>query len=289
MNRSRALPGIFKLMKLRNKLAYLILSLAVLMPLGAFAGQNADIEVMRKAFENSTKAEGVKLGDYSLVDQDGLRFELSEYFKTNKPLVVGFAYTSCDSVCPTITAELKKAVDGARGKLGDRFNVLTIAFDPARDTSKNLREYGGRFTRDFKGFRFATSDEATIARLTGQFGYFYRKNAEGGFDHIDMVSIVRPDGTIYKQVYGVRTQGASVGTRLEELLNGKPESAKSASLITKIAYFCATYDPVTGKYVVNYALLVGFLLEVIFVSAVFIAVWGRRILAFSRRRFKSGS
>lgn len=276
-------------MKLRNKAAYFILSLIVLLlSRGAFAGQNADIEVMRKAFENSTKAEGVKLDDYLLVDQDGLRFQLGEYFKTGKPLVVGFAYTSCDSVCPTITAELKKAVDNARIKSGDRFNVLTIAFDPARDTAKKLREYGRRFTRDFRDFRFATSDEATIAKLTRQFGFFYAKNREGGFDHIDMVSIVRPDGTIYKQVYGVRTQGASVGTRLEELLTGKSESVKSASLITKIAYFCTTYDPVTGKYVVNYALLVGFLLEVIFVTAVFIAVWGQRILAFSRRHFKRG-
>jgi len=280
----------FKEMKLRNKVGYFIFSmLVILLPSGAYAGQNADIEVMRKAFEDSTKAEGVKLDDYSLVDQDGSRFQLSEYFKTGKPLVVGFAYTSCDSVCPTITAELKKAVDDARRKLGDRFNVLTIAFDPARDTAKRLREYGGRFTRDFSGFRFATSDEATIARLTRQFGFFYKKNAEGGFDHIDMVSIVRPDGTIYKQVYGVRTQGASVGTRLEDLITGKSESAKSASLITKIAYFCTRYDPVTGKYVINYALLVGFLLEVIFVTAVFIAVWGHRILAFSRRHFKRGS
>ncbi len=282
--------GCFKVMKLCNKVTFFILSLIViLLPLGAFAGQNADIEIMRKAFESSTKAEGVKLDDYSLVDQDGKRFQLGEYFNAGKPLVVGFAYTSCDSVCPTITTEFKKAVDDARKKFGDRFNVLTIAFDPARDTSKKLREYGQRFTRDFRDFRFATSDEATIEKLTRQFGFFYVKNREGGFDHIDMVSVVRPDGTIYKQVYGVRTQGNSVVTRLEELITGKPESLKSASLITKIAYFCTRYDPATGKYVVNYALLVGFLLEVIFVATVFIAVWGRRILDFSRRHFKRGS
>ena len=289
-NQQKCRTRYFKEMKLRNKASYVIVFLImILLPVYAYADSKADIETMRKAFQDSTKAEGVKLNDYVLVDQDGKRFHLSDYFKAGKPLAVGFAYTSCNSVCPTIIAEFKKAVDDARSKFGNRFNALVIAFDPARDTPEKIKKFGERFTQDFKDLRFATADPRTIKELTRQFGYFYVRNGDGGFDHIDMVSIVRPDGTIYRQVYGVRTQGNVIEARLNELITGKSESSKTSSLITKIAYFCTRYDPATGKYVVNYALLVGFLLEVIFVTVVFIAVWGHRIAAFSRRHFKRGS
>ena len=38
------------------------------------------------------------------------RLSLDEYFDGKKPLVISYVYTSCPVVCPTITAELKKAV-----------------------------------------------------------------------------------------------------------------------------------------------------------------------------------
>ncbi len=270
------------------RIAYFLPALMMfLLPSGVFA-RDADVEALRKAFENSARAEGARLDDYNLIDQDGAGFKLSEYFKTGKPLVVSFIYTTCKDVCPTITAEFKKAVNEARQKFGDRFNVLSIAFDPARDKPEKLKEYGRRFTSDFRNFRFATSDEATMEKLTGQFGFFHVRNDTGGFDHIDMASVIRPDGVIYKQVYGVRTQSNSIGLRIEELLTGKAQTSRTTSLITRIAFFCTRYDPVTGRNVIDYPTLVGFFLEFLFIGAVFIAVWGRRMLNFSRRRFGRG-
>lgn len=243
-----------------------------------------DAVQLRNAMEASIKAEGAKVDDYALIDQDGVKFNLSEYFKGNKPLVVSFIYTSCPQVCPTITAEFKRAIDSARAKYGDKFNVLTIGFDPEKDKPAKLKEYGHKFANDLTNFRLASSDPETIKKLTGQFGFFNVKRADGSFDHIDMVSVVRPDGRIYKQIYSVRTQSANIETRLEELFTGKTISAGgSASLVDKIKFFCYRYDPYTGKYVIDFPVIISFVVQALVISLIIFIVWGKRIKGIFRK------
>lgn len=256
----------------------------VLSRLSNAAPQPLDPVILKNAVDNSTKAEGRKLGDYTLIDQDGVEFRLSEYFGKGKPLVLSYIYTTCPQVCPTITMELKKAVDGARTKYGDRFEVLTIAFDTANDTPAAINEYARRFTEDFRGFRFATGDGATINKLLDETGFFRVKQDDGSFDHMDMVTVVKPDGAIYRQVYSLRTQPQGMILRLEELIEGKAEGGRSLSMVDKIKFFCYRYDPYTGKYVLDYPVFVSIILQFVIIAVIAYAVWGRKMMKrFSKK------
>lgn len=262
-----------------------VLACAVAVLLAAFhpfqsRAAGSEAETLRTAFEKSVKAEGGKLGDYALIDQDGARFSIREYLSAGNPFVLSFIYTSCPEVCPTITADIKKVTGRVYEKYGNRFNVLTIGFDPENDTPGKLREYGAKFVKDFKIFRFAAAEEKTIKALTSEAGFYFKKNADGSFDHIDMVSIVKPDGTIYKQVYGVRGNPDQIAERLSELLDGRPYSAGAPSVIERLKYFCYRYDPATGRYVLDYQVLGGLALQSLVIGAVIYFVWGSR----SKRR-----
>jgi protein SCO1/2 len=153
--------------------AILFFVLFMIMLPGAADSRVSELDqgVLKSALEAAAKAEGTKLGEYTLVDQDGVRFSLSEYFDGKKPLIISYIYTSCPVVCPTITAEFTKVVDGAPDAFGDRFNVLTIGFDSSNDTPERLREYAGRFSGGPR-FRYASSDEATLERLLNSVGFF---------------------------------------------------------------------------------------------------------------------
>ncbi|CAG1066793.1 SCO1 protein [uncultured bacterium] len=261
------------------------LFLFFLLTLAASAGAaQLDPVILKNAVDASAKAEGTKIGEYSLVDQDGVRFNLGEYFKGNKPLVISYIYTSCPVVCPTITAEFKKAVDGAKEAFGDKFNVLTIGFDPANDTPEKLNEYGRKFTGSFEGFRFASSDPETIERLLNAAGFFRVRQDDGSFDHIDMVTTLRPDGTIYRQVYSLRTQPQNLALRMEELLTGKAGGAASLTLVDKLKFFCYRYDPYSGKYVLDYPVFVSIFIQALIIGGIFYAVWGKRMMARFKRR-----
>lgn len=241
-----------------------------------------DKDALKSALDVAAKAEGTKLGQYTLVDQDGVKFSLSGYFDGKKPLLISYIYTSCPAVCPTITAELTKAVDGAIEAFGDRFNVLTIGFDAANDTPERLREYAGRFSGDTK-FRFASSDEKTLERLLSSVGFFRVKKPDGSFDHIDMATVVRADGTIYKQVYSLRTRPQDLALSLEELVTGKA-GGPSVPLAVKLKSFFYRYDPVSGKYGFDYPVAVSVFLQALVIGAVSYAVLGKWIKARIRRK-----
>ena len=250
----------------------------LLFPFKAQGAPQLDPVILKNAVDNSAKAEGRKLGDYTLFDQDGVEFKLSEYFGKGKPLVLSYIYTTCPQVCPTITMELKKAVDGARTKYGNRFEVLTIAFDTAHDTPAAVNEYARRFTEDFRGFRFATGDEATITRLLDETGFFRVRQDDGSFDHMDMVTVVKPEGVIYRQVYSLRTQPQGMVLRLEELIEGKAEGGRGLSMVDKIKFFCYRYDPYTGRYVLDYPVFASIIIQFIIIAVIAYAVWGRRVI-----------
>lgn len=267
---------------MKNGLLYLLSAFLLFLNVPAY-GAGPDDEAIMKAVEASAKAEGKKLGDYGLVDQDGVKFSLNDYFKDGKPLVISFIYTYCPEVCPTITAEFKKAVDSARGRFGERFNVLVIGFDPAHDTPQKLKEYGARYTKDFSSFRFASSDQETIDRLTGEVGFYKSKRDDGSYDHMDMATVVKADGTIYKQVYSLRTQPYYIENRLMEIFTGKVPEGATVSLVDKLKFFCYKYDPYTGRYKVDYPVFMSFFIQAVVLTIIIYAVWGKRIKGFFKK------
>ena len=89
---------------------------------------------------------GKKPGNYTLIDQDGNRFSLSEYI--GKPLIINFVYTNCSHVCHISTAILAGIVDDMTRELGQKVNILTVSFDYETDTAERMKEYGGNFTKE---------------------------------------------------------------------------------------------------------------------------------------------
>ncbi|MBI3755230.1 MAG: SCO family protein [Deltaproteobacteria bacterium] len=235
-----------------------------------------NLETGKKAIQAAQWAEGTTPQDYTLVDQDGKAFRLSEYFGKGKPLLVSFIYTSCTVVCPTITGSLVKAAEEGRKELGDKFNALTIGFDAETDTPERLREYGKRWTSDFSFIRFATGSKETIEKITKDFGFFHQKES-WGFNHLNMISVVNKDGRIYKQVYGRELTPDDIKTPLKELITGRMPQQRAVTFIDRIKLFCSTYDPATGKYVVNWAVILGVLIQLIIILIIVFAVWGKSI------------
>ncbi|MBI1911975.1 MAG: SCO family protein [Deltaproteobacteria bacterium] len=266
------------------KIALTLLFMLLLLPMASQAGEELDTVGLKKAYDNSVNAEGKKIDDYALTDQDGVKFRLSDYFKDEKPLVISFIYTSCPHVCPGITAEFKKVIDDSRDRFGNKFNALTIGFDTEHDTPQKMREYGLKFVNDFNSIRFAAADADTIAKLTSQVGFYFKKKEDGSFDHIDMATVFRPDGTIYKQVYSLRTQSSVLGNRIDELITGKPPVDSSASIVDKIKFFCYKYDPYTGKYVIDYPIILSVFMQSLVIGLIIYFVWGKKIIGFFRRK-----
>ncbi|MEN9936907.1 MAG: hypothetical protein RLZZ387_3486 [Chloroflexota bacterium] len=97
--------------------------------------------------------------DFTLVDQEGRPFRLSE--QRGSVVMLFFGFTNCPDVCPTALADAA-AVREQLGGDGERLKVALITLDPERDTPELLGRYVRRFDPSFIGLT-GTQEELDAA------------------------------------------------------------------------------------------------------------------------------
>lgn len=103
--------------------------------------------------------------DFTLVNQDGK--EVRSQDLRGKVLLFNFIYTSCTTVCPTTSAMFAQTRDELKkeGLLGDKVMLVSISFDPERDTPAVLKKYGETYRVDPANWLWLTGPQTEIDRV----------------------------------------------------------------------------------------------------------------------------
>ena len=232
----------------------------VLMASIAFAGTlaptaSAALDAGR-ALEASRAAVGSRPeGAYAFTDTAGRRVTLADF--RGKPLVVSFVYTGCSQVCPTTTRFLAKAVRQARAVVGpDTFSVVSIGFDIPSDNPVSMKVFGRRNEIGDPHWTLLTPEPGVPTPLARDFGFTF-ESAAGGFEHLTQVTILDASGRVYAQVPGENFELPMLVQPLRELALGEPvRTTTVAALAERVRLVCTVYDPLTGKYRLDYALFI---------------------------------
>lgn len=206
-------------------------------------------------------AVGRMLGNHALTASDGRAIRLADL--RGRPLVVNMIYTSCPNFCPTLTAYLAPRVEMARAVLGrGRFLVLTIGFDAAVDKPARMRAYANMLGLGDPEWLFLSADAATAAALAADLGFTYRRTA-AGYDHSALTTIVDAAGRVHRQIYGTDFAAPALVEPLKSLVLGSPEPAEGVvQLLDRVRIWCTIYDPRTGRYRLDYSLILSIVLGV---------------------------
>ena len=147
-----------------------------------------------------------QVGRHELVGTDGLPAPLLDVAPDGAALV-SFVYLSCPDACPMATALLQR-VDrqvAADPRLAERVSLVTVSFDPARDTPAKMAAF--RASAAPRGrWRFLTSTgAAAIAPALADFGQDGLATSAGGeaafpVTHVLKVFLVDGSGRI-RNVY----------------------------------------------------------------------------------------
>ena len=217
---------------------------------GAAAPLDADT-----ALASSRAAIGSTPDDFTFTDTAGQRVTLAGF--RGRPLVVSFVYTGCSQVCPTTTRFLAKAVREARRVVGkEAFDVVSIGFNVPSDNPVSMRVFARQNEIDDPRWAFVVPDAGATAAIASAFGFSYAAGA-GGFDHLTQVTILDPSGRIQAQLYGESFALPMLVQPLRELALGQPVSVASAgALLDRVRLLCTVYDPLSGKYRLDYALFI---------------------------------
>ena len=182
------------------------------------------------------------------LDEQGRQVKLADL--VTMPTIIAPVYYHCPNVCNFLQGGLADALPGVKLTPGKDYRVLSISFDDQEtpvEASKARAIYYQAMNHQFPpdAWHFLTGDKATIKALTDSAGYRFMRQGND-FLHPVAVFIVTKDGTISRYLYGSHFLPMDLTLGLLESAHGKVSPA-----IRKVAQFCFSFDPESGRYVFN--------------------------------------
>lgn len=209
----------------------------------------------RHAINTSQAVIGQQVADHWFTGTDGRSFRLGEL--RGKPVVVSLIYTSCHEICPGATVQLQQAVRAARQVLRDNdFTVLSIGFDTERDTAPRMLSFARSLGMQAEpGWRFLSTDAATMTALARELGFTYRPTPRG-FDHVLQTTVLDREGRVFGQIYGMQIAAPSLVEPLKKIyLGGGPVATPGLAWLERARLLCTVFDPRAGRYRFDYSLI----------------------------------
>ena len=139
--------------------------------------------------------------DFALIDQQRQRVTLAGL--SGKVVAVNFVYTRCalPQFCLRMSNNFAALQKRFARELGRELVLLTITFDPERDTPEALAAYASRWQPNPSGWHFLTGSPADVRRVSGFFGQEAFAD-EGLMNHSLHTVVIGRTGTLVANIEG---------------------------------------------------------------------------------------
>ncbi len=150
---------------------------------------------------------GKETPDFTLTNQDGKRISLKDF--RGKALAITFIYAQCPlpEYCIKMSTNFSDLANQLRddAELKEKVRLLSISFDPERDTPEKLRSYGlgylGKGAKpDFTVWQLAVGSDKEVRAIADFFGLRYEvdPNDKTQFAHSLRTAVISPSGKVAK-------------------------------------------------------------------------------------------
>jgi len=115
-----------------------------------------------------------------------------------KVWVVDFFFTTCPTICPTMTKNMQK-LNAATKDLHDELQFISISINPQHDTPSILKRYREHYKATASNWQFLTGKEAETHQLgIENFQIFAGRDeeSEGGYAHSGAFTLVDKEGYV---------------------------------------------------------------------------------------------
>jgi protein SCO1/2 len=149
---------------------------------------------------------------FSLTNVNGAKVRSAQL--RGSVIVLTFMYTHCSSLCPLVTEKMKKIADrlGTEGLLGHGARLVSISFDPARDTPRWLKTYSESAEVDPSRWMFLSGTPDQTATLLKQYDFAAIPEPTGDYEHVSRIYLIDSGGRI-RQIYSMSFLDAGLVVR----------------------------------------------------------------------------
>ena len=149
---------------------------------------------------NTVPKESIFLLDSKWKNQEGKELQLRDL--KGKNLVVVMIFTSCQTACPILVADMQKIAAKIDPKKTDETTMVLVSIDPDNDTPEVLKKYAEERKMDAKHWTLLTSDMESIRELANVLAVKYKKISPILFSHSNIITVFNKNGEMIKQVEG---------------------------------------------------------------------------------------
>ena len=118
-----------------------------------------------------------------------------EYFRGG-PLLITMFYTHCTSVCPMLTADLKRLDAALSPHQRSKLRVLMVSLDGPRDTPAELTHFVNEHGIADPRWIVARASADDVRLLAATLGIRYRELPDHSFNHSAIITLVDKDGLL---------------------------------------------------------------------------------------------
>lgn len=213
--------------------------------------------------------------DQTFLNHEGEPTRLSEFFESDRPVILTLNYYECGTLCNLM---LNRLVDSLKRLEvdGDEFRIVTVSIDPDEDAALAARtreSYLAAVGRDDLDWEFLVGDPNAIRAVAESVGFGYRYDPEQDqYAHLTALFFVSPDGVLTQTLYGLAFPPRDMKFALMEASQGQ-----IGSPLERILLSCFHFVNGDGKYTI-YAfgvMRVGGFLTIVFLG-LFLAYFWRR-------------
>jgi protein SCO1/2 len=191
-----------------------------------------------------------QLPDAQVLRVGGATTRLSALWE-DRPMLLVMVFSRCSGTCSPFLRSLRSAVSDAGGA-GSAYRIVVLSFDQA-DTAADVEAMGeDAGIRSNTGWVFGIAPPSDIRRLAAATGFWFRwdQRAEQ-YDHPSMVVAI-DRGRVLRMLVGASVSGTQLSEIVQEF-EGK--FVPAYALPGQLAFRCFEYDPTSGRYSLDWGLL----------------------------------
>jgi protein SCO1/2 len=175
------------------------------------------LRLLRSAQESARVNVNQTVPDFTLTNQARMRVSLSQL--RGKVVVMNFIYTSCalPQFCYRMTNHFGVLQSRFAGLGGRDLVLLSVTFDPTRDTPEVLSDYATQWKADTARWHFLTGSSDEIERVAIPLGLDYFPD-EGLITHSLRTVIIDRAGRLRANVEGNRFTAQQLGDLVKAVL-----------------------------------------------------------------------
>ena len=143
--------------------------------------------------------------DFSLTNQNGKKISLKDF--KGKALAITFIYRECPlpDYCIKMSKNFSDLANQIKddAELKDKVRLLSISFDPTRDTPEKLKEYGAGYlgqntNPDFTIWQLAVGPDSEVRKIADFYGLEYEVDQDNKtqINHSLRTIVISPEGKV---------------------------------------------------------------------------------------------